>query len=104
MPRGGGAEGLGPRMVGRQQQVAAEQLVRLARDGALDAIGEEADAGQRRHGQHQRDGQHGQFAGTQVARQHAQGEAPGLHGASSRASSPPRSQDSNSAAGNGRVK
>jgi hypothetical protein len=38
----------------------------------LDPVGEEADAGQRGHAQHQRDAQHRQFTGAPVAGQHAQ--------------------------------
>ncbi len=60
-----------PRMIGRQQQIAAQQLVRLALDRPLDPIGEETDTGQRRHRQHQSQREDSQLAGAQVAQQHA---------------------------------
>jgi hypothetical protein len=77
--RGLAAKVFGQRMIGRQQQVAAKQLVGLQAQRLLDAIGEEADAGQRRHGQHQRDAEHRQFAGAPVAPEHAQRKPQGSH-------------------------
>ncbi len=68
---------VGPGMVGRQQQIAAEQLVRFELERLLDAVGQKADAGQRGHRQHQGDTQHGQFAGAPVAGEHAPGEPQG---------------------------
>ena len=67
-------EALGQGMIGAQQQVAAKQLVGLQAQRLLDAVGQEADAGQCRHRQHQRDAQHRQFAGAPVAGEHAQCE------------------------------
>ena len=57
-------------MVGQQQQVAAEQLVRLARQRPREAIGEEADAGQAGDGDHQRQPEQAQLAGAEIALQH----------------------------------
>jgi hypothetical protein len=65
------AEEIRQRMIGGQQQVAAEQLMGLLAQRLLDAVGEEADAGQCRHGQHQADAEHGELAGAPVAREHA---------------------------------
>ena len=61
-------------MIGRQQQIAAEQLVRFELQRLLDAIGEKADAGQGGDGQHQGDAQYRQFAGAPITGEHAQGE------------------------------
>ena len=56
------------RLVARDDRVAAEQLARVARQAAVDAVGEEADRRQRadreRHGDHQQ----AQLAGAKVAR------------------------------------
>ena len=72
-------EGVGPGLVGAQQQVAAEQLVGLAVERAPDAVGQEADAGQARHRDHDRQAEQVEFARAQVAQHHAKGQAQGSH-------------------------
>ena len=72
-------EAVGPRLVGAQQQVAAEQLVGLAVERAPDAVGEKAHAGQAGHRDHDRQPEQVQLARTQVAQHHAQGETQVSH-------------------------
>ena len=72
-------EGVGPRPVGAQQQVAAEQLVGLAVERAPDAVGQEADAGQARHRDHDRQPEQVELARAQVAQHHAEGQAQRSH-------------------------
>jgi hypothetical protein len=72
-------EGVGPRLVGAQQQVATEELVGLAIERAPDAVGEEAHAGQARHRDHDRQPEQVQLARAQVAQHHAQGESKRAH-------------------------
>ena len=55
------------RLVARDDRVAAEQLARVARQAAVDAVGEEADRRQRRHRERHRDDQQAQLAGAKVA-------------------------------------
>ena len=64
---------------GTQQEIAAEQLVGLAVERAPDAVGQEADAGQARHRDHDRQPEQVQFARAQVAQHHAEGEAQRSH-------------------------
>ena len=56
------------RPIARDHQVGAEQQVRLLRQRALHAIGEEADGADAADGEHQRRDQHAQLAGAPVAR------------------------------------
>ena len=58
-----------------EQQVAAQQLVGFAVQRLADTIGQEADAGETRHRDHEREGQQMKFAGTKIAQQHSKGEA-----------------------------
>ena len=51
-------------------------MARIAREAAVDAVGEEADRGQRRHRQHHRDNQQAQLAGAEVAPQLARAYRP----------------------------
>ena len=64
-----------PWMIRLEQQVAAQQLVGFAVQRLADTIGQEADAGETRHRDHEREGQQMKFAGTKIAQQHSKGEA-----------------------------
>ncbi|MCY1221404.1 hypothetical protein D9M72_334610 [compost metagenome] len=71
--REGGVE----RMVRDQQHVRGDHLPRIALQPQPHAVGHEADAGQRRHRQHQCEQQQVKLAGKPVAACHAQRLAPG---------------------------
>ena len=60
-------EGRRRRVVADHHRVAAQQLARVALQAALEPVGEEADGGQRRHGQRHGHDQQAQLAGAQVA-------------------------------------
>ena len=57
--------------------LAAQHLAGIARKAVVDAVGEEADRGQRRDREHHRDDEQAQLAGAEVARGLAPGERPG---------------------------
>jgi hypothetical protein len=65
------------RVVAHHHRVAAQQLARVARQPALEPVGEEADGGERGHGQRHRHHQQPQFTGAQVAPEGAPAQAPG---------------------------
>ena len=68
-----------PRMVGGQHDVGAEQLVGLAQQRLPHAVGEERDAGDARHRDHERERENAQLAGPPVAAEHPQREGE-VHG------------------------
>ncbi len=81
---GFGAEVRRQRVVGGDEQVAAQELAGLAVEAAADPVGEEADAGEAGDGDDEGDEEQTQFAGTQVAAEHAEGQGEALadgHGA-----------------------
>ncbi len=62
-----------PRLVGHQDQVRAEELVRIAHQRLAHAVGEERDAGHARHRDGEGDGEHAQLARAPVAHEHPPG-------------------------------
>ena len=64
------------RLVAGDDGVAAEHLARVARQAAVDAVGEEADRRQRRHRERHGDDEQAQLAGAKVAHQLAPAEPP----------------------------
>ena len=67
------------RLARLQPQIGRQHFARLLIDRATDATGEEADRGQRRDGDQQREQQHAQLAGLAVAGEREKGESQRLH-------------------------
>jgi hypothetical protein len=65
------------RQVAGDDRVAAEKLAGVAREAAVDPVGEEADRGQRADRERHRDDEQAQLAGAEVAQQLAPAELPG---------------------------
>ena len=63
-------------MVGRQEKISAEQLVRLAVERLPHAIGEKTDRRQGGDGNDQSRRQQAQLAAKRIAAQHSPGEGP----------------------------
>jgi hypothetical protein len=70
-------ESRGGRLVAHHHGIAPEQLARVARKAALEAIGKETDRGEGRDCQRHRDDQQAQFAGAQIAQQRAPAQREG---------------------------
>jgi len=68
-----------PRLIGGQQEIGTEQLVRLAVERLPYPVGEEADRGQRGHRHRQRRCQQAQLAAACITAQHAPGKGDQLH-------------------------
>jgi len=66
-------------MVGRNQGIGTEQLGGIARQALLDPAGDKADTGQRQHCDEQRHAKQAEFTCAQVATQHLESKAKGVH-------------------------
>ncbi len=74
-----GRERIRQRPIGGDQQVGAEQHVRLARERALDPVREQSHRPDARHREHQRREQHRELAGAPVAAKHHPGKPQRVH-------------------------
>lgn len=67
------------RMIGKNYQVCAKQLVTLAGKRQLYPVGEKSHCGHPAHRNHQRKRQHSQLAGAPVAAKHSEGKLDEIH-------------------------
>jgi hypothetical protein len=72
-------ESIGQRPIARDQDVSAEQQVRLRAERAFHAIGEESDGADAGHRKHHRRDQDRELAGAPVTRQHAESQPYRIH-------------------------